>query len=199
MYQRVRKNGTTHCYEVFEVKIIKAGTIFAKGTAPTTEDAESYPGKSAFGKYAYCCANMEQAEQRYEQLLATIKNRTDKDDVPLSDDSEAIKTKPNGQIGAAKGNRGRKPKDIKMPIPKKGEKFTMKRLMMWSGESQPNLYNRLKVLLEMGLVGIAGEVRMENTRGKAQILYVSNTDEYASNIVLDNASDLATIVAQKLN
>lgn len=182
MYHRIRKDGTTHGYEVFEVKVVKAGTVYAKGAPPTKEDAESYTGAQKKNWHnAYYCKTLEQAEKRYDELVVAIKNRSTKTvDVAIDDDDV-----PEETVKSSGGKRGRKAKEIKMPIPKKGERFTMKRLMMWSGESQPNLYNRLKVMIEMGLVAIAGEVREAHTRGKAQVLYVSNTDDYASNIEVD--------------
>jgi hypothetical protein len=177
MYRRTRKNGTIHCYEVFEVKIVPKGTVFAKGTPPTTEDAESYPGKSSFGKFAYCCSTEERAHFRFDELVEKIKNRTteaaDDADLENSDVAPLVRS----------GRRGRPAKAISMPIPRSGERFTMRQLMLWSGASQPNLYNRLKVLITNQLVSVAGEIRQANTRGKSQIVYQSHTDDFAQNIV----------------
>ena len=185
MYERRTKDNRVFCYEVFVVKIVPKGTVFAKGAPPTTEDAESYPGARSFGRLAKCVHSLEHAEHEYKKLIDYIK-QLDSSELVADGETEVLDnaTEP----GDSGPKRGRKAKEIKMPIPKKGEKFTMKRLMAWSGESHPNLYNRLKVLIEAGLVGIAGEVRTANTRGKAQILYVSYTDDYAANIVVDGAA-----------
>lgn len=178
MYRRTRKNGTIHCYEVFEVKITRKGTVFAEGTVPTTEDGESYPSYKSFGKFAYCCSTEERANFRFDELVEKIKNRTTVDtndaDLENSDVAPLVKS----------GRRGRPAKSISMPIPRSGERFTMRQLMAWSGgASQPNLYNRLKILIASQLVSVAGEVRQPNTRGKSQILYISHTDDFAQNIV----------------
>lgn len=188
IYQRIRKDGSTHTFETFLIKIVKAGTVFAKGAPPVKEDYESYPGKSAFGRYAYSCKDMAHAERRFDELVANQKNlNTEVIDASEGDDSiEVDKTKTVESNEAAKGKRGRKAKVVKMPIPKKGEKFTMKNLMAWTGESQPLLYMRLKPLVESGLVGVAGEVREAHTRGKAQILYVSNTDDFVNDLPVEN-------------
>lgn len=181
LYQRVTKDGRTFAYEVFVVKVIKAGTVFAKGAAPTKEDQESYPGKAAFGRYAYCCKTLERAEQFFDELVKRVNDKN-----ALVESEETVDSDGNFVDVSGKSKRGRKSKNIKMPIPKKGEKFTMKNLMAWSGESQPNLYNRLKVLIEAAMVGIAGEVREAHTRGKAQILYISNTDDFANDLPVAN-------------
>lgn len=179
LYQRIRSDGTTHSFETFKIKVVKAGTKLPNGLQ-VTEDYVKYPTKNDFGKWAYSCHSLNHAESRYEQIVKENLNTEDIEVDLGSDDSESIKT--NDQIGATKGKRGRKAKTVKMPIPKKGEKFTMKNLMAWSGESQPILYIRLKSLVEAGMVNIAGEVREAHTRGKAQILYISNTDEFVNDL-----------------
>lgn len=181
IYQRIRSDGTTHSFETFKIKVVKAGTKLPNGLQ-VTEDYVKYPTKNDFGKWAYGCKDLAHAENRYEQIVKENLNTEDTEADLVSDDSESIQTKSNNQIGAAKGKRGRKAKAIKMPIPKKGEKFTMKNLMAWTGESQPLLYIRLKPLVEAGMVNVAGEVREPHTRGKAQILYVSNTDDFAGDL-----------------
>ena len=184
IYQRIRKDGTTHTYEAFRIRIVKAGTKLPNGLV-VQEDYVSYPTKNWFGKTAYSCKTLEQAERRYEELIKThtvdgLEDFEGDDSTPLD------KSKTVEQIGATKGKRGRKAKDIKMPIPATGEKFTMKNLMAWSGESQANLYNRLKVLIENQFVGIAGEVREAHTRGKSQILYVSHTNDFVNDLPQGN-------------
>ena len=176
MYQRITKDGKTFAYEVFRIKIIKAGSSFPNGMK-ITEDFESYgnKGKKRFNKYSlYCCKNLNRAEEHYAKL-----NKEEDAELPDTDDDD-LTPSVNGESDG--GKRGPKAKNVKMPIPKKGEKFTMKKLMLWSGESQPTLYIRLKPLIEQGLVSIVGEVREAHTRGKAQILYCSNTDAFAVDI-----------------
>lgn len=185
IYERIRKDGTVHSYETFKIKVVKAGSPLPNGSV-VMEDYEAYPGKSSFGRTAYSCKSLERAEQRYDELETIANENTeDIDDDAVSSPSDVDKTKRMGQNEAGRGKRGRKAKQIKMPIPRKGEKFTIKNLMAWSGESQPMLYIRLKPLLASGMVSVAGEVRQANTRGKAQILYISNTDSFAEEILVE--------------
>lgn len=160
-----------HSYEVFVVKVTKAGTVFAAGASPTGEDRESYPGYASFGKFAFSCKTLERAEFRYTELLQrqNEKQQCEHDDAVESD--------------ASKSKRGRKAKIINMPIPRRGATFSMKNLMQWSGQSQPNLYIRLKRMIEQDLVRVAGTVeKLVKTRGKPEVLYCSNTDDYAQYI-----------------
>jgi hypothetical protein len=56
-------------YEVFLVKTVKAGTVFAKGSKPTENDYESYPGKSSFGRSAWSFITTKQVSEKIEELL----------------------------------------------------------------------------------------------------------------------------------
>jgi hypothetical protein len=72
LYQRTRSNGRTFGFEVFIPGVTKAGTsqTFPNGTVQTfDEDTENYAGKSAFGRSAYFCVNMERAEMRFNELM----------------------------------------------------------------------------------------------------------------------------------
>ncbi len=72
IYQRITKNNTTYGYEVFIPLITKAGTIqkFPTGVTRTIEDdTEEYPGASAFGRYAWFCTTLDQAQSRFNQIV----------------------------------------------------------------------------------------------------------------------------------
>lgn len=56
-------------FEVFVIKTVKAGTVFAKGGTPTENDYESYPGSSSFGKSAWFCVTEDRAMERFDQLV----------------------------------------------------------------------------------------------------------------------------------
>lgn len=186
LYQRIRKNGTTHSYEAFKIKIVKAGTIFAKGAKPIEEDYESYPGKGGFGKYAYSCKTLDRAEMRYEELLkAQIAFDDVDDDAVESTDNE----KKQSVNKVAAGKRGRKAKDrSNLKIPK--DKFTMKQLELLNPEvSFAFLYQHIRSLLniEYKIVESIG-----GKRGKPTIVYAP-IDMVVSN------GNFAEDVAKKLN
>lgn len=174
LYQRIRKDNTTFAWEVFRIKVIKKGTVIYDKVLEDDKEQYGSVTKKKFGRYdIHCCKFLDQAEAIYDRLNKEFDDSTDEEEL----DSP---TPERGNNDAPK--RGRKAKQIKMPIPCKGEKFTMKKLMLISGESQPNLYVRLKSLLEQQLVSIVGEVREANTRGRAQVVYQSNTDQFAEQV-----------------
>ena len=170
IYQRIRKDGSTHSYEAFKIKVVKAGAKLPNG-ATVPEDYESYPGKSSFGKYAYSCKDLAHAERRYDEL---IKSQVVVDDV--EDDEDATNgvvaakkdTNTTSDSGTVKGKRGRKAKDrSNLKIPK--DKFTMKQLeLMNSDFSFAFLYQHVRALLniEFKIVESLG-----GKRGKPTIVY----------------------------
>jgi hypothetical protein len=163
LYQRVRKDGTIHSYEAFKIKIVKAGTIFAKGAVPVSEDYESYPGKGGFGKYAYSCKTLSQAEQRYDEL---VKSQIVVDDV--EDDDTVVGTEKKVKSVTYGAKRGRKTKDRgALKIPK--DKFTIKQLELMNPEvSFAFLYQHVRAMLniEFKIVDSIG-----GKRGKPTIVY----------------------------
>ena len=186
LYQRIRKDGSTHSYEAFKIKIVKAGTVFAKGAKPIEEDYESYPGKSAFGRYAYSCSDLAHAERRYDELL---KSQVVLDDVAEEEDEGNVVEKKQSEKKATAGKRGRKAKDrSSLKIPK--DKFTMKQLELLNPDvSFAFLYQHIRALLniEYKIVESIG-----GKRGKPTIVYAP-IDMNVSN---DN---FAQAVNQKLN
>jgi hypothetical protein len=70
IYKRTNiSDGRPSGFEVFESKVVKAGTSFGGGSV-IQNDYESYPGKSSFGKSAWFCMSLDRAEQRFNQLTA---------------------------------------------------------------------------------------------------------------------------------
>lgn len=175
IYQRIRSDGTTHSYEAFRIKVVKAGASLPNGLK-VLEDYVKYPTKNDFGKWAYSCKTLEQAEQRYEQIIKEKVNTDTSDADPLSDDSESIKSETVKQRIAANGigksNRGRKAKDrSKIKMPAKGERFDMKQLhAMNSDMSFAFVYQHLRSLL-----GIEYQIidSVTGGRGKPRIIYQS--------------------------
>lgn len=164
IYQRIRKDGTTHSYEAFKIKVIKAGAKLPNG-ATVAEDYESYPGKSSFGRWAYSCKDLAHAERRYDELL---KSQVVVDDVEEDDDEAVDKNKQSKDTNTVKGKRGRKAKNrANLKIPK--DKFTMKQLeLMNSDFSFAFLYQHVRALLniEFKIVESLG-----GKRGKPTIVY----------------------------
>lgn len=164
IYQRIRKDGSTHSFEAFKIKVVKAGSKLPNGGV-VAEDYESYPGKSSFGRYAYSCKSLEQAERRYDELL---KSQEVFDTVESDDDDESADVKNNTENTVAKGKRGRKAKDRKsLKIPK--DKFTIKQLELLNPDvSFAFLYQHVRGLLniEFKIVETLG-----GKRGKPTIVY----------------------------
>lgn len=166
LYQRVRKDGSTHSFEAFKIKIIKAGTVFAKGAVPVAEDYESYPGKTAFGRFAYSCKDLLAAEQRYDQL---VKSQIVLEEVEEDDEQEgAVPEKSESGKEVATGKRGRKAKDRStLKFPK--DKFTMKQLEIMNPDfSFAFLYQHVRALLNIDFKIVAS---VGGKRGKPTIVY----------------------------
>lgn len=165
LYQRIRKDGTTHSYEAFKIKIVKAGTVFAKGATPISEDYESYPGKGGFGKYAYSCKTLEHAEKRYSELL---KSQIAIEDVEGDDDAVESVVKKDQSVNNSTGKRGRKAKDRStLKFPK--DKFTMKQLELMNPEvSFAFLYQHVRALLNIEFKIVDS---LTGKRGKPTVVY----------------------------
>lgn len=63
-------------YEVIIVQTVKAGTVYVKGGKPTEHDTESYPGAKSFGRLGWACVNLNQAENRFNEVLKEQKPET---------------------------------------------------------------------------------------------------------------------------
>ena len=65
LYHRTNMDATHRSYEVFLSKFVAKGTPLPGGVVEK-EDRMAYPGANAFGKTAYDCKTIGQAENRYD-------------------------------------------------------------------------------------------------------------------------------------
>ena len=162
IYQRIRKDGTTHCFEVFFVKVVPKGASLPDGST-VQESYEQYPGASAFGRFARCRKTLDQAEQRLTEIAA-IKEEAAKEAIISSSDEKS------DDAPKVKGKRGRKPVDTsKITIPQ--DKFDMDQLHVMNPHvSRGWLY----VYLTQTLIPQGRAVAVESIsggRGKPRIIY----------------------------
>ena len=69
VYKReIVKTGRIFGYEVIKIKVVKAGTIYAKGATPTAADTESYPGAESFGFSAWSYNSPVSAMNKFKAL-----------------------------------------------------------------------------------------------------------------------------------
>ena len=153
MYERQNMDGTFRSYEVFIVKVVPKGTALPGGNT-VQETYEQYPGCAAFGKTAYDCKTIDQAEKRFDELVKKVKDSNDAKE-------ESIKTgKPI--------RRGRKasPKvNVKMTL-NKGSKFTISMLSTYTGMDSVFIRKAVKQWLIDGVISVTGSVKSESGRGK---------------------------------
>lgn len=166
IYQRIRKDGTVHSYEAFKIKIVKAGSPLPNGTV-VTEDYEQYPGKSLFGKTAYSCKDLANAERRYDELLKS-QDVEDDEDATAGVVAAKVDINTTSDSVTVKGKRGRKAKDrSNLKIPK--DKFTMKQLeLMNSDFSFAFLYQHVRALLNIEFKIVE---TLSGNRGKPTVVY----------------------------
>jgi hypothetical protein len=168
IYQRIRHDGTTHSFEAFRVKVVKAGTKMVTGDL-VLEDYEPYPRKGSFGRIASSCKTLEQAEKMFA-FYVSITGRDeingeeiDETEIPGAD----VKGLPHKEPTSGK-TRGRKAIDRSIIVFPK-EKFTMKQFSDMNPDvSQGFLYLHLQTLIdtEYQVVG-----RMTGGRGKPTLIY----------------------------
>lgn len=83
IYQRTSADGKVFGFEVLIPNIKKAGTYSFPNDRTITylEDFEEYPGASLFGRVAWFCANLKDAEKRFDWIMEnkpTTTNESDK-------------------------------------------------------------------------------------------------------------------------
>lgn len=155
IYERSRSDGTVKSYEVFIVKTVEKGTPLPNGKQ-VEETYESYPGSASFGRTAYDCKNLDQAEDRFVELQRKVKNS----------EESAEESKRTG-----KPNRGKRAK-VKSVVNLPKGKFTMKMLINDTGLTQPQLYPMVKQWLADSLIEVVETVRrVEGGRGRPSIVY----------------------------
>ena len=71
IYKRDMK--TSICYEVFERRVAKLNDFWRQfdknGKFDGYDGFEQYPGDEQFGKWAYCCNSLEQAQKRTVEFI----------------------------------------------------------------------------------------------------------------------------------
>jgi len=158
IYQRFNTDGTPRSYEVFIVKVVPKGAPLPNGKT-VEESYEQYPGANAFGKTAYDCRTISQAEERFDQLVIKAKDSAEAKE-------EAAKT--------GIRNRGRRgtSKKIKLDMTlNKGTKFTAKFLMTVLGVTQPVLFPIIKQWEKDGVIKVNGSVKAEG-KGRPSTEYI---------------------------
>jgi len=158
LYHRTTMEGKHFSYEVFISKFIAKGTPLPGGVFEK-EDRMQYPGSAQFGKTAYECKDICQAEDRFDELLIKFKQKSDNKELSLK----------TGTV--VKGRRGRKRHEFKFQLPSIDQTFTMNQLVASSGVSQPLLYIRVQELISLGRVKEYSRVRKEGQRGRATVVY----------------------------
>jgi hypothetical protein len=176
LYHRTNMDGSHRSYETFIVKVVPAGSPLPGG-GTVEEDYESYPGAGSFGKTAYDCKTLEHAERRFDELLIKAKEQTEareeseRTGKPIPRGRKPSKTEKTVVVKTGNGKRGRKRVEVNFTLPPVGETFSMKQLVLSSGQKQALLYIRLRELIEVGKVVISGTFREEGQRGRDQVLY----------------------------
>lgn len=146
MYQRIRPDGSSHGYEVFIIKTIKAGTALPGGKS-VAEDYEQYPGAAQWGKTAWSPPGAAAADVKFDALVKRLRS----------------------EVGQPK-RRGRKATAATTFVVPSG-KFTMKMLIEQTGMTQPVLYIRLQKLIKEGKVVEVDRVRTETGCGRLAVVY----------------------------
>lgn len=174
LYHRTNMDATHVSYEVFLSKFVAKGTPLPGGVVEK-EDRMAYPGANAFGKTAYDCKTIGQAENRYDELLVKSKDKADNKELSLQTGKivRGRKANPNKVVVVKNvgGKRGRKRMDVNFQLPDSGGTFTMKQLVASSGVNQPLLYIRIQELIHSNKVIVSGSFREEGARGKSQVVY----------------------------
>jgi len=159
LYSRTTKAGTVIGYEVFVTRVIKAGTSM-KGGGVETEDREAYPGKSAFGHWAWSCGGvkgLKAAIQRFDLLV--------KGELPVIEaegDDEETSVEVVKVVSAT---------PIKAGLTLPDGPFTQKELAAFNGiANYKQVYSDLQKMLARGILK-HGDKR-ESTRGKSAQLFV---------------------------
>jgi len=153
MYERQNMDGTFRSYEVFIVKVVPKGTPLPGGNT-VQETYEQYPGCAAFGKTAYDCKTIDQAEKRFDELVKKVKDSNDAKE-------EAVKTgKP-----IRRGRKASSKVNVKMTL-NKGSKFTISMLSTYTGVDSMFIRKAVKQWLIDGVINVTGSVKSESGRGK---------------------------------
>lgn len=153
IYERSWPDGPVKSYETFIIKTVEKGTPLPNGKQ-VEETYEAYPGAASFGRTAYDCKTLDQAEDRFVELQNKVKNS----------EEAAEESKRTG-----KPNRGKRAK-AKSVVNLPKDKFTMKMLISSTGMTQPQLYPMVKQWLSDNLIEIVDSVKAEG-KGRPSFVY----------------------------
>jgi hypothetical protein len=159
IYERQNMDGSTRSYEVFIVKVVPKGTALPGGNT-VQETYEQYPGCAAFGKTAYDCKTIDQAEKRFDELVKKVKDSADAKE-------EAAKT----GVPVKRGRKASPKMNVKMPL-NKGSKFTISMLSTYTGINSVYIRKAVNEWLNDGVISVNGSVKNETGRGKPSTEYV---------------------------
>jgi len=159
IYERQNMDGSHRSYEVFAVKVVEKGTPLPGGNK-VQETYEQYPGCATFGKTAYDCKTIDQAEKRFDELVKKVKDSADAKE-------EAAKT----GIPIKRGRKASVKMNVKMPL-NKGSKFTISMLTTYTGIHVAFIRKAVKEWLNDGVITVNGSVKNEAGRGKPATEYV---------------------------
>ena len=159
IYERQNMDGSLRSYEVFVVKVVEKGTPLPGGNS-VQETYEQYPGCAAFGKTAYDCKTIDQAEKRFDELVKKVKDSADAKE-------EAVKSgKP-----VKRGRKASAKMDVKMSL-NKGTKFTISMLSTYTGVDTVYIRKAVNEWLSSGVITVSGVVKSESGRGKPSTEYI---------------------------
>ena len=77
-----------HGYEIFKVKVVKAGTPMPGGGV-VAEDYEQWPGDNAFGRTAWHCHSLKWVEKRFDEITNKALGIVEE---PEIEDEETVET-----------------------------------------------------------------------------------------------------------
>ena len=161
LYQRTQKSGAPQGYEVFIVKIVKAGTP-QLGGGVVEEDYEVYPRANSFGKTAWAPGSLGHAEKIYENLVKGLKpGDVGEDDEGDDETPEAPETT------EPKAKRVKKELPV-LTLPDK--EFTVGELAELNKVEYPIAYQFTKAALEAKTVKFVRTER-RNVKGKESSIY----------------------------
>ncbi len=163
LYQRTQKNGMPGGYEVFMVKVVKAGTP-QLGGGVVEEDYEVYPRANSFGRTAWAPGSLGLAEKIYENLVKGLRPRdvesTEDDDGP--EETPTVSTRVPGQRGRVKGARPQ------LTVPT--TEFSVKELAELNTVEYPIAFTFIKEAIEANTIKLVRSERRAS-RGKLTNVY----------------------------
>ena len=168
VYSREHIDGTPRGYEVFKIKVVKAGTPLPGGNV-VDEDYVQYPGTNAFGRtawYYHGTFAKSAALHKFEELNA--------DPAPeVTPEVEPLETNESVLTPTVPGHRGRVAKVRAALIYPTAAQWTVKDILSINPDyEQPTMALLLKqLMLDHKVKPMGQSVKAPGQRGKASNLY----------------------------